>query len=647
MRLCESRSLSRAKCACAVVVALASPYVLSACSQAADPPPTARIHPEQWPSSARPPSNDGEIERRVARLLASLSLEEKVGQIIQADIGHVSPDDVRRYRLGAILNGGDSGPGGNDFAPAATWLEAADAFYAASMDVSNGGHAIPVLWGTDAVHGHNNIVGATLFPHNVGLGATRDVALVRRIGEITAREVRVTGQDWAFAPTLAVVQDVSWGRSYESYSQDPTVVRDFATAMVSGLQGTASMPDFLRSPHVLATAKHFVGDGGTLDGRDQGNNVADEQTLREVHAVGYPAAIAAGVASVMASYSSWHGTKLHAHRDLLTTVLKERMGFDGFVIGDWNGHEQVPGCSKTSCAAALNAGLDMFMAPDGWRDFYATTLSQVRSAEIPMTRLDDAVRRILRVKVRAGLFEAGKPSSRPLAGRFDLLGAAEHRAVARQAVRESLVLLKNSNHLLPLKPQMHVLIAGDGADDIARQSGGWTINWQGSGLTNARFPNAESIYAGFRSAIAPHGGTVTLSASGVYTTRPDVALIVYGEAPYAEFRGDLADLAFESGSKTTLNLLRKLQLDGIPTVSIFLSGRPRWIDEELAASSAFVAAWLPGSEGGGVADVLIAGPDRAVRHDFKGKLPVRWPRAPAEDGGDALLFPLGFGLTMK
>ena len=501
-------------------------------------------------------------------------------------------------------------------------------------------------WGIDAVHGHNNIVGATLFTHNIGLGATRNAALVHRIGEITAREVRVTGQDWTFAPTLAVVQDVRWGRSYESYSQDPALVREFASAMVTGLQGSAGTADFMRGSHVIATAKHFVGDGGTHDGRDQGDNLSDEATLRDVHAAGYPAAISAGVASVMASYSSWRGRKLHGYRDLLTGVLKERMAFDGFVIGDWDGHAQVPGCSKASCAAAFNAGIDMFMAPNDWRTLYATTVAQVRAGEIPMARLDDAVRRILRVKLRAGLFEAGKPSTRPFGGRFELLGAAEHRAVARQAVRESLVLLKNSQRVLPLKTASKVLLIGAGADSIAQQSGGWTITWQGTGVTNDRFPNAESIYAGLRAAVNQHGGSVTFSADGSYTNRPDVAVFAYGESPYAEFRGDLKTLALEAEGQAMLALLRKLKSEGIPTVSIFLSGRPRAIDAQLAASDAFVAAWLPGSEGGGIADVLIANPDGSVRYDFKGRLPVAWPAESAGTRGQGILFSLGFGLTM-
>lgn len=610
---------------------------------------SATVNPENWPQPTPPAIDDSAHEARIAELLKSLTVEEKVGQIIQADLCCVTPDDVRRYRLGAILVGGNSGPNGDDLAPAPKWLEAADAFYDASMDTSAGGHAIPILWGVDAVHGHNNIIGATLFPHNVALGATRNPELIERIGEITARELRVTGQEWTFAPTIAVARDVRWGRSYESYSENPEIFPAYAAAMVRGLQGNPGDPDFLRGEHVIATVKHYVGDGGTVDGRDQGDNRASEAELRDIHAAGYPAAISAGVQVVMASFNSWHGEKLHGHKGLLTDVLKERMGFSGFVVGDWNGHGQVEGCSNESCPKAINAGLDMFMAPDSWKALYENTLAQVRSGEIPMERLDDAVRRILLVKLRAGLFEAGRPSSRPLAGRYDLLGAPEHRAVARQAVRESLVLLKNSKGVLPINPKSHVLVAGDGAHNIPKQNGGWTLSWQGTGVTNEHFPNAESIFQGIEAAVKAAGGTVTLSVTGEYTTKPDVAIVVYGEDPYAEFQGDIETLEYKPGDKSDLELLRKLRADNIPVVSVFLSGRPMWVNPELNASDAFVAAWLPGSEGGGIADVLIAKPDGSINHDFKGKLPFSWPRTPlqttANPGSEPPLFPYGYGLT--
>jgi beta-glucosidase len=609
----------------------------------------SQVDPSIWPRPARPAIDDSAIDSRLDELLASLSVEEKVGQIIQADLCCVTPEDVRQYRLGSILVGGNSGPNGDDLAPAPKWLEAADAFYDASMDTSNGGHAIPILWGVDAVHGHNNIIGATLFPHNVGLGATRNAELMERIGEVTARELRVTGQEWTFAPTIAVAQDVRWGRAYESYSEHPEILAQYAPALVRGLQGVPGEKDFLRGEHVISTVKHYVGDGGTRDGRDQGDMPGDETELRDIHAAGYAPAIEAGVQVVMASFSSWQGQKLHGHKGLLNDVLKERMGFEGFVVGDWNGHGQVAGCTNTSCAASINAGLDMFMAPDSWKDLYTNTLAQVKSGEIPQARLDDAVRRILRVKLRSGLFEAGRPSTRPLAGQFHLLGSKEHRAVARQAVRESLVLLKNSNRLLPLKPNLRVLVAGDGADNLPKQNGGWTLSWQGTGITNAHFPNADSIYAGIAAAVKAGGGSATLSVDGEYTRKPDAAIVVFGEDPYAEFQGDVDTLEYRPGDKRDLALLKKLKAADIPVVAVFLSGRPMWVNPEINASDAFVAAWLPGSEGAGIADVLFAKRDGTPNHDFKGKLSFSWPRTPtqtkATPGNEPPLFPYGFGLT--
>ena len=610
---------------------------------------SARIHPDLWPKLTPPVTDGAELNQRLETLLQSMSVEDKVGQVIQGDVASLTPADVRKYRLGSVLNGGNSGPYGNDLAPANEWLALADEFYAASMDTSSGGKAIPIVWGSDAIHGNNNIVGATLFPHNIGLGATRNADLIRRIGEITAIETRVSGQEWTFAPTLAVVQDVRWGRSYESYSERPEIVHEFARAMVLGLQGEPGSPDFLKGKHVIITAKHWIGDGGTFEGRDQGDNRASEEQLRDIHAAGYTAAINAGAQSVMASFSRWQGAKVHGHKGLLTDVLKNRFGFDGILVGDWNAHGQVDGCSATSCSASINAGLDMFMAPDGWRGLYESTLAQARSGEIPMARLDDAVRRILRVKLRAGLFEAGKPSSRPLAGDYKLLGAPEHRAVARQAVRESLVLLKNAGRVLPLKPSMKVLVAGDGADSIGKQSGGWSLTWQGTGTTNANFPNGQTIVAGIRDAVSAGGGQVIFSPTGDHSSKPDVAIVVYGEDPYAEFQGDVDTLEYKPGNRSDLDLLKKLRAAHIPVVSVFLSGRPMWVNPQLNASDAFVAAWLPGTEGGGVADVLFARRDGAINHDFKGKLSFSWPMTPdqvtATRGEAAPLFAYGFGLN--
>jgi beta-glucosidase len=611
---------------------------------------TPTADPQAWPALASPLPPDARLEARARDLLARMSVEAKVGQLIQGDIGSLTPEDVRKYRLGSVLAGGNSDPGGKYNATPQSWLALADAFHAASMDEGGGQVAIPVLFGVDAVHGHSNIVGATLFPHNIGLGAARDPELIRRIGEATAAELRVTGPEWTFAPTVAVPRDDRWGRTYEGYAEDPHVVADYAAAMVEGLQGKVGSDGFLGDTRVLATAKHFIGDGGTQGGKDQGDTQVDERTLREVHGAGYVAALQAGVQSVMASFSSWNGHKLHGHRPLLTDVLKGRLGFDGFVVGDWNGHAQVPGCTPTDCVPSFLAGLDMAMAPDSWRGLYDSTLQAVRSGRLPMARLDDAVLRILRVKLRMGLFEAPKPSRRALGGRFELLGSAAHRALARQAVRESLVLLKNSRGMLPLSPKSDVLVAGAGADSVAMQAGGWTLTWQGTGTTPADFPGAQSIWSGFREQIEAAGGRATLSPDGAYKRKPDVAVVVFGEDPYAEFQGDLADLSYRPGDDADLSLLRRLKADGIPVVAVFLSGRPLWVNRELNASDAFVAAWLPGSEGGGVADVLLRRPDGTVAYEVRGQLPFSWPRTavqPPQNLGQAgydPLFPFGYGL---
>jgi len=609
------------------------------------------IHPDQWPAVKWPFADDAALEKRLDEVMAQMSVEEKVGQTIQGDIASTTPDDVRKYHLGSILAGGSSDPGGKYNAAPGEWLKLADAFYDASVDTSQGGHAIPVIFGIDAVHGQSNIVGATLFPHNIALGAMRNPALIRKIGEVTAAETRTTGMEWTFAPTVAVPQDDRWGRSYEGYSESPDVVASYAGEMVKGLQGEPGSPTFLDGTHVISSVKHFLGDGGTTDGKDQGDNAASEQALREIHNAGYPPAIAAGAQSVMASFNSVHGEKMHGYKALLTDVLKGRMDFGGFVVGDWNGHGQVKGCTTTNCPSAFLAGLDMAMASDSWKGLYETELAAVKSGQIPMDRLDDAVRRILRVKMRLGLFEAGKPSQRTLGGKFELLGSPEHRAVARQAVRESLVLLKNNGGTLPLDPHKRILVAGDGANDMGKQSGGWTLNWQGTGTTRADFPNGNTIWEGLKQQIDAAGGKAELAIDGQYKARPDVAVVVFGENPYAEFQGDLATLMYKPGDDSDLELLKKFKAEGIPVVAVFLSGRPLWMNREINTADAFVAAWLPGSEGGGIADVLLRKADGSVQSDFKGKLSFSWPRTAVQfrnnvgqEGYDPQ-FAFGFGLT--
>lgn len=613
---------------------------------------TAAAGLQDWPRVESPiPAPETEA-KKIDEWLSRMTLEEKVGQIVQAEIQHINPEEAGRYHVGSVLNGGGSQPYRIKGAKAKDWVSLADAFYEASMDPDNGS-AIPVMWGTDAVHGHGNVTGATLFPHNVGLGATRNPELVRRIGEATAKEVAVTGLDWVFAPTVAVAQNDRWGRTYESYSEDPAVVRMLGAALVEGLQGRPGSPEFLDEDHVVAGAKHFIADGGTEEGEDQGDARLSERELIEIHNPGYVAAMEAGVQNIMASFSSWNGEKVHGHRYLLTDVLKQRMGFGGFVVSDWNAHDHLPECSRESCPEAINAGVDMIMVPYDWKAFIGNTIEQVRAGVISEARLDEAVRRILRVKLRAGLFDA-KPSERANAGKQEILGNPQHRALARRAVRESLVLLKNSNGILPINSSRTVLVAGDGADNIGKQAGGWSVNWQGSNV-NADFPGATSIYEGIRQAVESHGGKVVLSEEGDYRRlldkAPDVAVVVFGENPYAEGQGDRSTLEFEPANKTSLRLLQRLAEAGIPTVSVFLSGRPLWVNPELNASDAFVAAWLPGSEGAGVADVIVGHANGAPRYDFKGRLAFSWPKTPLQDvlnphhSGYDPLFMLGYGLS--
>ncbi len=599
-------------------------------------------NPEIWPRYDYPVPVQPADEARIAELIGRMTLAEKVGQLVQADLCCVTADDVREYNLGSVLNGGNSGPYGDDLAPAEKWLEAADEFYEASVDTSDGGVGIPMIWGTDAVHGHSNIIGATIFPHNIGLGAMRDVELIERIGVATAKEIRVTGQEWTFAPTVAVPQDFRWGRAYEGYSSDPALVASYVGAMVRGLQGGPENDDLLAGPYVIASTKHFLADGGTDNGVDQGDSSISEEELRDIHGAPYGPAIAEGVSTVMVSFSAWQGKKMTGNRSLVTGVLKEQMDFGGFVVSDWNAHGQVAGCTNDSCPQALMAGIDMYMAPDTWKAIYDDLLMRAQAGSIPMSRIDEAVAEILRVKMRLGLFEAGKPSERLLSGEYHLLGASEHRAISREAVRKSLVLLKNQN-ILPLKPGGRLLVAGDGADDIARQSGGWTLTWQGTGVDNSHFPGATSVFGGLQEAVNAAGGSAVLSPDGSYSQRPDAAIVVFGERPYAEFQGDRATLALDSELTGPYETMRKLKAEGIPVIALMITGRPLYVNPALNSADAFVVAWLPGSEGGGIADVLIGDPSGEVRYDFTGRLPAAWPRTP--DMADGALFEFGYGMT--
>lgn len=568
--------------------------------------------------------------------------------MVQAEIASVTPAEAGDYGLGSILNGGGSSPGGDKHASVRDWVERADAFHDASTR-ANDGNGIPILWGTDAVHGHSNVYGATVFPHNIGLGAARNPDLIAAIGAATALEVAATGIDWTFAPTLAVPRDDRWGRTYEGYAEQPDIVAKYASRMVTALQGTRSAQGFLGPDRVIATAKHFIGEGATAGGRDQGDADCSEETLLALHSPGHRAALAAGVQTVMAAYNSWCGEKVHGHHYLLTEVLKGALGFDGFVVSDWNGYQQVAEDHGEACARTVNAGVDMLMVGEDWRRTYRDLLQQVRSGIVSEARIDDAVSRILLVKARAGLFHKGHPSSRPNADDSSAIGQSEHRALARQAVRESLVLLKNDG-VLPLRRDMRVLVAGDGAHNIGKQCGGWTLTWQGTDNDNADFPNATSIFDGIQSAVA-NGGSAVLAPDGQFGgAKPDAAIVVFGEDPYAEGDGDRTHLSHSRANAEPLAILRRLQALGVATVSVFLTGRPMWINPELNASDAFVVAWLPGSEGAGVADVLFQAGAGEQDPEFRGRLSFSWPghalQTPLNVGDTDYdpLFPYGFGL---
>ncbi|MEM7218223.1 MAG: glycoside hydrolase family 3 protein [Pseudomonadota bacterium] len=624
----------------------------SAAIGTADPLPT--LNPGAWPALDTPFRALPQVEARIDALLRRMTLEEKVGQMVQAEIRFASPADVRDFHLGSVLSGGGSWPDGNPLSSPEDWRRLTGEYHNASLETRL---SIPLLWGVDAVHGHNNVVGATLFPHNIGLGAANNARLMYEIGRATALETAATGIDWTFAPTLAVARDDRWGRTYESYSEDPATVARMGTAIARGLHG-AQEPDNSVTGSLITTAKHFIGDGGTLAGTDRGDTLTNESTLRTRHASAYYATLNAGTQTVMASFSSWRGAKLHGGSYLLTTILRERMGFDGLVLGDWNGHEVIDGCKIRSCATAINAGVDMVMVPEHWRSFIYNTLEDVVTGAISAARVDEAVRRILRVKIRAGLFEKDLdklPSA-------SVVGSPEHRALAREAARQSLVLLKNEppipdqrikhaptsvrEPVLPLRANQTILVAGNGADDLARQTGGWTVTWQGTDNPRVHYRGATSILEGISETVSRIGGTVVTDTKFRKSATPDVAVIVFGEEPYTEFFGDREHLEYNKYDRKSWRLLKRLHRKGIPTVAVFLSGRPMVVSQELLHADAFIAAWLPGSEGGAIADALFATDD----FNFAGRLSFSWPKdaeqaAPNFDDDVYLpLFPVGYGL---
>lgn len=634
------------------------PSILSACLLAAlaapalaAPASTATGPLQDWPRISSAIAADPALEARVRGIVAQMTLAQKVGQMTQAEIKTITPEQVRQHYIGSVLNGGGSWPGMDKRAPVGAWVKLADAYHAASL-ATDARTPVPVIWGTDAVHGHSNVYGATLFPHNIGLGAAGNPELIERIGEATARSTRATGIGWVFAPTLAVAHDPRWGRTYESFASDPSVVRAYAQAYVRGAQGR-----FNDAGNVVATAKHYLGDGATENGRDQGEALVGKASMLNVHAQGYYGALGEGVQTVMASFNSWNDRaagidygKMHGSQPLLTGALKDAMGFDGFVVSDWNGIAQVPGCRNDSCAQAINAGIDMVMVPDEWQGFIANTIAQVERGEIPMARIDDAVSRILRVKLRAGLFEH-KPSQGRQAGDA---AALQHRELARQAVRESLVLLKNENAALPLRRDARVLVVGKSADNLSNQSGGWSLTWQGTENTNADFPNADSVLGALRAELGTQQVSYRADASGLDAGGFDVVVAVIGETPYAETNGDIlaSDTVRHSAAHPEdLAVLRAAQATGKPVVTVYFSGRPMYTNDLLNLSQAFVAAWLPGTEGKGITDVLMAGKDGKPAHDFRGRLSFPWPGVPCPapidrpDPKRPPLFQTGHGLS--
>jgi beta-glucosidase len=569
--------------------------------------------------SPAPSASPGSAPPDVEALLRNMTLDEKIGQMTQADRSYLrSESDIRGLSLGSVLSGGGSAPSDRT---APGWAEMYDRYQGLALQTRL---RIPLVYGIDAVHGHNNVVGAIIFPHNIGLGCTRDAALVERVTRATAEEVAATGIDWTFSPCIAVARDERWGRTYESFGETPELVAEMAAAAVRGYQ-----------PTILACAKHYLADGGTTGGRDQGDAQMDEATLRAIHLPGYRAALAAGVGSVIVSFSSWNGQKMHGHRYLLTDVLKGELGFQGFVVSDWNGIDQLPGDYTSDVETSINAGIDMVMVPDRYPEFVTALRSLVQSGRVPQARIDDAVRRILRQKVALGLWE------QPYADRSLLsqVGSDAHRQVGREAVRKSLVLLKNEGRVLPLsKMTRRIHVAGKNTDDLGNQCGGWTITWQGgSGAITA----GTTILQAIRAAVLG-GGSVTYSRDGSGADGADVGVVAIGETPYAEGLGDRSDLSL---SADDIAAVRAVKRAGVPVVVLLVSGRPMILDAILHDADAIVAAWLPGTEGAGVADVLFG--DYAPT----GRLSHSWPRSMAQipiNWGDAAydpLYPYGYGLS--
>ena len=571
----------------------------------------------------------------VETLMSDMTLKEKIGQMTQVDRQFLNDiSDISKYGFGSLLSGGGSTPATNE--PKA-WADMYDSYQREALKTRL---QIPLIYGIDAVHGHNNVVGATIFPHNIGLGATRDAALVEAVARATALEVAATGMDWDFAPCLAVPDDYRWGRTYEGFSEDTDLVSQLGGAAVRGYQST----DISNPQSVLACAKHFIGDGGTTFGTglnkliDIGNLAISEEELRKRHLPPFQKAIDGGVATFMAAYNTWNDVKCHANKFLLTDLLKDELGFKGFVVSDWAAIEEIPGDYKSDIITSINAGIDMVMVPgavkfgnESFENFLKLLEESVQEGSIPMERIDDAVKRILLIKKQSGLFDRPFSDQQLLAH----IGSDKHRQIAREAVRKSMVLLKNKDGILPLpKEGKTIIVAGRGADNIGMQSGGWTISWQGDmGQTT----DGTTILDAIKSAVSP-GTVVEYTPDGTAYTG-DLAVVVVGEKPYAEMQGDRKDLKLD---KEDLDVIKRFKENDIPVVVVLLSGRPMIITDEIEKWDGLIAAWLPGTEGSGVADVLFGD------YNPTGKLSFSWPKNMNQfpiNPEDDHLYSFGFGLS--
>jgi len=628
-------------------------------------------------------NTEKEILDRAEALLQRMTLDQKIGQMTQTERMSITPEEVKAYHIGSILSGGGSVPGDNKLDD---WIKMNDAYWAASMEEDDHHLAIPTIYGVDAIHGHNNVTGATIFPHNIGLGAANDPDLIERIAKVTAREILASGVEWTFAPTLAVARNNQWGRTYESFSEDPEIVKAYAGRFVKGLQGD------LKTESIVGCVKHWVGDGGTSYGVDQGDTDIPEEELNQMHIAPYYPALAEGVLTVMVSFNSWKGKKCHGHKYLLTDILKGELEFEGFIISDWDGIDYLNEDYAEAVALSVNAGIDMFMVSEKWKDFIANLKAHVQSGRVPTERINDAVRRILYVKLKYGLFEKPRPAERVWSN-HESYGSLAHREIAREAVRKSLVLLKNQNNILPLNKEARIIVAGKNADNRGYQCGGFTIAWQG--VSDHKEPEGElenhSVSMDYNSANASvQQGTIVGGTSiweGIKVVAPnavfswdgsaadpekhDVGIVVIGETPYAEGMGDIRNgdhyiaeteaktegfmkvlqpyghsLSLEELHPEDLRAIQYITDKGIPAIVILVSGRTLIINKELKESSAFVAAWLPGSEGQGIADVLFGD------YDFQGKLSFTWQKKAGENfrRGDKdydPLFQYGFGLNYE